>query len=296
MLTVRLVQQNPRLAQRFTPFGHTVWPIKTLKVMPEVWRKPGEGHWLSKRSYPLAAKAGNQIRALQMRPQASKPAETTSQYLSKLQQLPPGLPQSTQRRGPRVASRMRGTTSPLPEPACHSSLFNLTPINHPSFFISLRNQPSFAECKGLAGKEKLRGHLRKCPLLPRGPGKPPLHEKLSGSPRPACQVVPHEHHRLSQNVPLIPIPCVTAAIASTCWRWPSFCHLHLSERHISWVHSNPPSAVKACLITPAGTDIFLLWIPTAITARAAAAISGRTSLCCSWAAGSLWAYRHSIKR
>lgn len=45
-----------------------------------------------------------------------------------------------------------------------------------------------------------------------------------------------------------------------------FCPLHLSERQVLWVDSILSSAVRASLITPTGTDIFLLWKPTAIIA------------------------------
>ena len=79
-------------------------------------------------------------------------------YLSRLKQLLPSLSPST-RRSPRAASRKR-TVHPIPKAsACHSWLFDLTPVSPSSYISSFRyvNQPSFADCKDLAGEQNLGG-------------------------------------------------------------------------------------------------------------------------------------------
>lgn len=162
-----------------------VWPIMTLEVIPEVLRKQGEGHWLSKQLRSLVANTGRLTglnhpnmhfmrpsqRAPDVSPSFPGPLQTISHYHSKLKQLLPGLSWPTKRKTPRVVSRKRGQ---------HILYQKLQPVSQGSsiwpqsiilpFFVPLCNEPSFPDCRDLAGKQNVgdtlesaqyfSGHLR----------------------------------------------------------------------------------------------------------------------------------------
>lgn len=146
---------------------------------------------------------GCQVRVLQKLPRAGR---DDVPYLSKLKQLLPHLSQSTWR-STRVASRKRRTVSLLPKAsACHSRLFDLTPVSPSSCFSSFPygNQPFFADCKDLAGEQNL-GHTWQSATPSQGTQESTItQETFQNHPDQNFLVFPCGNHRHgAQNMPFI---------------------------------------------------------------------------------------------
>ena len=244
-----------------------VWPAhKDLEGIPEVLRKRGEGLWLSRQLRPLCSEH-----------RRARGAESPDIHFVKPKQCAPDVPPSfprcstdntpwpsqirtsarpvtTNREGDSQSGLLKkGAAPPYPKAsACHSGLFHVTPINHLTFLHPPHNKASSAECKRRWWTEPW-GTLEKGPLLP-------SHRKLPGVPPTGisgwflARIIDW-----AQNVPFIShFQLITAAISFTCSRCPLFCHRRRWKRQISWVASNPSSAINAALITPAGTHTFLV--------------------------------------